>query len=599
MQSRLRASANRLRLLDVTGVVGLVLLSAILLWRDRLWLDTDTVTYADISDALLTGNWSAAVNGYFSPLWAVLIAVTRRLASVDAAHESPLVRLLQWIVAIGCVVMARRLLQELRHWTASQPTDPVLGAGTAAGTLFFWVGALLAIDRLSLSLSNPDVLLTFLALGASCEIFAIQRTQSVKRGVALGAWIAAMYWTKGIALPLGAGFCVAAALVSARAMRTRIVMAVSMTAILLSVPLVLALSLQQQRLDVGDTGRLTFGWFTAGASSLTPDPRATGVESLVHRWKREVHDPPLYSYDGGQPGTYPPWRDPVYWQAGLTIRPSVFQVASRLSAQSAEFWNFYFGATVVGIALAAAATGGLRSTAPGLSLALALPALLAVASYLPILFEPRYFAPVVQLAVASLMTLSPSGGRRWPWMVLAAAASVGWHLPTVRELLTAAPLAILLYLVSRSFDAGRRIAVTALSLALAAATVPGVIRQLPGFSREGQRDGRNDQEALARALTGAGVPEGTRISMVGMVGPGHYELWWARRARLRIVAEIPRGFEAGFWQASDSEQQRVFAAMSTAGARYVVARRPADGAGMDTSWQQLGSTGHSLRVLVR
>lgn len=580
-------------------MAGILMISAVILWQNRLWLDTDTVTYADMSDALLRGDWREAVNGYFSPAWAFLIAVARWMWGADAPVEAPLVRAVQWILSIGSVLMARRFLGELRHWTAAAQDDPAFSVLTLPGTVLFWTGTLLAIDRLALGFSNPDVLLTFLALGASGEILAIQRTQATRRAISLGAWIAAMYWTKGVALPLGLGFCAAAALMASRESRARIVLSVTMAALSLSAPLVIALSLQQQRLDVGDAGRLTMAWFTAGTSSLTPDPRAKGTESLVHPWTQVVDDPPLYVYEGGQPGTYPPWRDPVYWQSGLSVRPSIPEIAIRIRTQGAAFWNFYVGAMVAGICIAAAVLGGLRAGSPRVTLALAMPPALAAASYLPILFEPRYFAPVVLLALASLMTLSPSAGRRWPWLVLALAASVGWQLPTIRELLGTVPVVLILLLASRGFDARRRVAMLVFSIVVVAATIPGIVRQMPGLAREGQQDGRRYEVLLARALAEAGVPEEARVSMVGIVGPDHYDLWWARRARVRIVAEVPRGHEGVFWQAPEVRRQEVLEAMSKAGAQYVVARRPPSDVRMDAAWHDLGSTGFALRPLVR
>jgi hypothetical protein len=249
------------------------------------------------------------------------------------------------------------------------------------------------------------------------------------------------------------------------------------------------------------------------------------------------------------------------------------------------------------LALAAAAVGGVRARLPRVTVALALPPALTVAAYLPVLFEPRYFAPVALLALASVMTLSPAGGRRWPWMAAAVAASVGWSLPTALEALGVVPLVLVLLWMTRGANAYRLAATAAFSIALAAATIPGIYVNLPVIGWPVSDGYPVYQNRLAQALNEAGAAPGTPVAMVGIVGPGHYDIWWARRARLTVAAEIPRGSEGSFWRASVAAQQDALSAMSRAGATFVVARRPADGRGMDPAWIRLGETGYVARPL--
>lgn len=591
------ASERTLRAIDAVGMFVVLLLAALHLWQDRRWLDADTVTYADISDALLRGEWRSAINGYFSPAWAIVIAVARWIGGESAGLEAPLVRTAQWVVTAASVAQARRLLTELRRWSAERDGEQLVGARTVAGTTLFWIVALFALVRLSLAMANPDALLTLFSLGASTAVLVVRRTPSTARALELGAWVGAMYWTKGIALPLGLGILMATALCSSKAHRRRIVIAAAGIALVVSTPFVVALSLQQGRFDLGDTGRLNVSWLTAGASSPIPDPRARGTERLTHPWDRVMQDPPVFSYTTGPPGTYPPWRDPVYWQAGVSERPSVTQVWTVLRVQAASLWNFYLGAIVMGVALAAAIVGGLRSRTPQLTLALALPLALLVASYLPILFEPRYFAPGALPALASLMTLSPADGRRWPWILLSGVGAMGWGLPTLREMLVAAPIALACDRAVRRASLSLRLAAATLVI-LIGATVAGTLRDLPGVRAHDPSGSPRYQNELAVALGDSGVTAGARIAMIGVIGPST-DLFWARRARLRIVAEVPRYFEDSFWKAPPARKELVMSAMSEAGAAFVVARRPPHDGGLDSAWRRLGETGFAVRALPR
>lgn len=574
-------------------MVAVVSIAGVLLWQGRHWIDTDTVTYADMSDALLRGDWRALINGYFSPAWAIMIALARWTISTTAELEAPVIRGLQWLLTFVVVWLAHRFVTELRRWTATLSISPLINVLRPEGTILFWTGVLLAVNRLSVGVSNPDLLLTCLALGASSALLAFHRTPDVRRAVWVGVWLGAMFWTKGIALPIGAGYVVAVALLATPAARLRMVGTVTGVFSLIAFPLVFALSHQQRRIDLGDTGLLTMRWFTVGASSLTPDPRVPA--SAGQRWNRMLNEPPVYTYVGGALDTYPPWRDPVYWQGELKVRPTLAQVVQRVRSEGAGLWNFYLGALVASLMLAAAAVGGLRAPARRLTCALLMPAIIAVLSYLPILFEPRYFAPVIVTALGAVTTLAPANGRRWPWLMVAAFASAGWSLPTVREALAILPLVLGLLWLMRAEAMARRVAVGVLATTLIAATLPGIVVRLPGVERSDRDATFVFEDNLARSLNDAGVKPGTRIAMIGIVGPGYYELWWARRARLHLIAEVPRGAEPRFWGADASGQQAVFNAMASVGAAAVVARRPPDGRGMDAAWVPLGATGFAVR----
>ena len=584
------------RVLDAGGAVLVMGLSILSLWQNRRWIDTDTVAYADLSDALLRGDWVHSFNGYFSPAWAWLIAAGRLVFGVSAAREAPIVRALQSAIIVLTTLQVRRLLRELRCWSSEAPRNLLLDANTVAGTVVFWGAAVFAIARLSSGHSNPDALLTCLTVGASAELLVMRRTLSPRRAVALGAWLAATYWTKGVALPIGLGFLLATALCASRERRARLVAAVAVTTAVLAAPLAIMLSVKAGRIDVGDTGRLTMAWFAAGVSAPTPDPTAAGTASLVHLWRRVVNDPPVFAYPVGVEGTYPPWTDPVYWQEGLAARPTVRQLMLNVQSTTAQFWNFYFGALLMGVVLAAACVGGFRVSSPDVSVALALPAMAAVASYLAILFEPRYFAPIFLLAVASVMTLSVGNGRRWPWLVLATAAAIGWSLPTWREMAVAIPCALAVDWSLRTAPAARRCAVAVL-VTLIASTTPEVLRALVDGGVMVAKEPAEAPATVAAALARVGVVEGTRIATVGVIGPGFYWTAWARRARLRIVAEIPRGFETTFWSGPTSGAEVALDAMRAAGAQLVVARVPRDTTDLGPAWRRVEGTDLAIRAL--
>jgi hypothetical protein len=85
----------------------------------------------------------------------------------------------------------------------------------------------------------------------------------------------------------------------------------------------------------------------------------------------------------------------------------------------------------------------------------------------------------------------------------------------------------------------------------------------------------------AQQLHALGVPAGARV---GVIGSG-LTAFWARPARVRIVAEAPDARR--FWAAPPAEQAAVLAALRSAGVRAVIADN-APGCERRPGWRPLG-----------
>ena len=48
-------------------------------WADRDWMFGDGISYLDIGEAYLHGNWSMAINGYWSPLYSLILGAMMSL----------------------------------------------------------------------------------------------------------------------------------------------------------------------------------------------------------------------------------------------------------------------------------------------------------------------------------------------------------------------------------------------------------------------------------------------------------------------------------------------------------------------------------------
>jgi len=90
----------------------------------------------------------------------------------------------------------------------------------------------------------------------------------------------------------------------------------------------------------------------------------------------------------------------------------------------------------------------------------------------------------------------------------------------------------------------------------------------------------NLQWNIAQELAGHGIGPGTRIALVGP----HAESYWARTARLHIVANVPRNRVAAFWDLPAVAQDSLLAEFRASGASVVIATIPPSSGRLDSTW---------------
>jgi hypothetical protein len=97
---------------------------------------------------------------------------------------------------------------------------------------------------------------------------------------------------------------------------------------------------------------------------------------------------------------------------------------------------------------------------------------------------------------------------------------------------------------------------------------------------------------VAEELQKAGVQPGDKVAIIGDA----FAAFWARLARVQIVAEMFSWQANPFWLGDAEAQARVIKAFASSGAKAIVAESVPDYASL-TGWQRLGSTGHSVYLL--
>lgn len=546
-----------------------LLVAAVQAAVNRFAVNPDGVSYLDMARALDRGDWGAAVNGLWSPLYPALQAVALRVVAPPARSESAVahaVNVLLFAAALAAFDFFLRAFARRRPVDARGPREGREGAPLAgvawlafAYAIFTWA----ALSLVSTAVLAPDMLVlvvAFLAFGL------VARVRLGARGVgtqlALGATLGAGYWAKSSLFLLAAAFLAVdwLALGASRdALRRAAIAALAFLA--LASPLVVALSRQKGRVTFSDAGKLNYAMHVSRTirgkhwQGETP-----GGGTPVHATRKLLDRPPLFEFGAPVGGTYPPWYDPSYWDEGVRAPVRIGRQLALLVENAKRYvvaTATYFGTAAVVVLLAAGSGAGTASWRSRLKASalrhwdVVLPSAAALGMYAVVHVEPRYVAAFL-----------------------------------------AALLLVLLDAVRLADERFARRAAGALAAATVLATVGSVLPAPTDSHARGVPDDLHQR--VAESLAARGIAPRARLALVGH-GNGAY---WAHLLDAKIVAEIPQGSEAEFWNADAVTRALALSAMERAGAQLVVT--PSLPPLADTrGWERVGDTGYFVRSLIR
>src|SRR5947209_1174412 len=86
-------------------------------------MNTDGLTYLDIADAYMRGDWTHAVNAFWNPFYSWLLGIALRVLRPSSYWEFGVARLVNFLVYLGTFACFRFFLRELLR----APRDPEPG----------------------------------------------------------------------------------------------------------------------------------------------------------------------------------------------------------------------------------------------------------------------------------------------------------------------------------------------------------------------------------------------------------------------------------------------------------------------------------------
>lgn len=272
-------------------------------------LNPDGVSYLDLAARLREADWPRFVQGYWSPLYPVIIATGAALTGREGPALIGLVHLINTLIALFGVGVI--------WWAARRSGSAVFGRGAFAAYL------VCSAQAPRLEAVTPDLLLVAFIAMIGCELLFFAGRNWWRLGIWMGlAFLAkTSMWPWLLALVL-------VRLVTARnrSERDQLLKSAATCAAIMSLWLV-PLGIRSGGATFGSAARLNACWYMRECDSRSPD-----THSGVHRNYQEVtfgSSHATIATIGGTPWTYLPWGDPTEWAAGLVtarrVTPTVGQ----------------------------------------------------------------------------------------------------------------------------------------------------------------------------------------------------------------------------------------------------------------------------------
>jgi len=533
-------------------------------------MNADGISYLDIGDAYMRGDWNTAISSVWSPLYSWMLGLVMYLLSPSMRWEFPLVHLVNFVIYLAALSCFEFFWRQLWHYqeykrvfTSSERyvSLPEWAWFALGYILFIWS----SLHLIEIWAVTPDMLMAafvYLAAGLIVRLrigFITWRT-FILLGITLGLG----YLTKAVMLPLAFIF-LGIALFSVENKRQggpRILVAL-MVFLLFSAPFIGAISKSKGKLTFGEAGTLTYVRHVNGLPY--PHWQGEGPDNGApkHPSRKIFESPAIYEFSAPIAGTYPISYDPSYWYEGVVAQFDLEQQLSRLISSSLFYFDLFFrqqGVLIVSVIVLYLMSHWRRFSWVDLvpRWGLIIPALVAFGMYAPAWVEGRYIGMFVVLFWADLLAN------------ICLPASQTFH----RLVLILSVIMILFMLMN-----------------------------IMAFNLEGFHDLNEDGNQpvktqarppswpgeVAEALHGLGLQPGDKVAVIGY----GFDSFWARLARVQIVAEMLEEEADPFWLGDPSLQSQVIQVFATTGAKAIVAENVPSYASL-TGWRQVGNSNYYI-----
>ncbi len=553
-----------------------VLLGLFQIWPGRNSMNPDGMSYLDMGDAYLRGDWKMAINAYWSPLYSWIVALGLQIFHASVRSEFIIVHMMQFLIYLFAIFCFHFLLMEVIRWNHKQSSSKFLVFSNRVWllvgySLFIWS----SLKLITLTNETPDMIaVAFLYLASGMMLRILNGGISVLNFILLGFFLGLGYFARAPFFPLAFLFLIITFFAIKNAQKALpLTLAALLSFLFLTGPFILALSNSKGRFTIGESGKLNYAWKVNGVVPQYIHWQGTpGFGKPKHPTRKIFETPAIYEFGTPVGGTYPPWYDPTYWYEGVAthfdFRQQLARIITSLRFCADTFFHtedkssinpiFSADALAVGYVILLLVSGRKRFALKDLfeNYPLILTSLFGLGMYALVSVHPRYVAGYLVLL----------------WLGLFSSIKLADTQDNEKTTEAVAIAVALVVLLSSSVT---------------------LIFDTYGEFRNSVAGKNNFIAAdVAEGLQKMGIQSGSEVSNIGY----SFEAYWARLDRAKIVSEITSDDEMNFWKASTNVRNQVYEKFAKTGALIVVTKNPPKWANLD-GWNEIDHTNYFVHDL--
>lgn len=528
-------------------------------------MNADGVAYLDIGDAYFQTDWRNAINAVWSPLYSWILGSVNFIFKPSMQWEILTVHSVNFLIylfTLACFEFMWGKVRNSSHQTKSlRLTEPIWWS--LGYLLFIWI----SLSLIQIWAVTPDMLmaaLVFLAAGFFVQIRS--GDENIRVFISLGLILGLGYLSKTFMFSIALVFLGLTWFIQKWTWTAFTNTLLSIGAFfLVSLPFILLISNAKGKLTIGEAGTVTYVRHVIGI----PYPHWQGNPQLgivPAHLSRVIHESPRV-YEFGEPigGTYPITMDPSYWYEGIDVRINAGNLLRRLLSSGLFYMDLFFqrqGMLIICVIALYIIDSNRGHTLFEVAKrwSLVIPSTIAFGLYGLVLVASRYIGVWVLLFWADLLAniQVPDTTNNKAWLKLLSSIAV---------------LGMFINIILFNLDGFTRLNPTlASSLSEPAASPAGPLE-------------------VAQTLQELDVKPGDKVGVIGYA----YDSFWARLARVKIVAEMLEADADDLWHGDQILQQSVLQSFASTGAKAVIAEYVPSYVELP-GWHQVGNSNYFIHV---
>ncbi|MFC1807305.1 hypothetical protein ACFL0T_02935 [Candidatus Omnitrophota bacterium] len=519
---------------------------AVCAWNGRYVMGQDGIAYLDVGDAYFRGDLKTAINPYWGPLYSWLLGLAMYVLKPSIYWEFIVVQIVNYLIYICTLAAFTFFLRELLDYRRFQREkflqernfaipESVLHA--LGFVLFIWS----SLDLIGIPLVSPDMCVAFFTYVSSAILLRIYRNVAAwHEFIFFGIFLGMGYLAKSIMFPMALVFFVCAFLATGsirKKIKPILVAVVLFSAV--SGPFIYAISAHEGRLVIGDCGRVMYIKIVNGRKNYPRLRVRLGDQVLFGRPKDNSYKfPAIYTFEETVGVTYPLIYNPSYWYKDTKLRFDLMNQIDTIIANTRKYFRMFFPSQlglIFGVFMLYFLAR--REQRWGKALwefrGLVIPAVFAFGLYGLLYMETRYLGPFFVLL----------------WMGVIS----GIRSPASQRLKRYAALMVFILCVWMIALIGQRFLLRTYTF-------------IDGFEKNNYGLG-NKHIALAKSLRKMDIYPGDRVAVIGDA----FKSYWARLAKVYIIAQIPKADVVKFWESNQEVQSQVIKKLTENEVKIVVA----------------------------